>query len=186
MVLGDGNVLDYHAVVGSRSQARASDGEGRLMMGDRNFVHPFAVINRGSLGDAATRVGNDCIFMQASHVAHDCLLGDGIVVSNYAAVAGHAVIGDHAIIGGHALIAQRLRIGGFAHVLPRADCRRDVHPFETFDGVQRSRIKLNARAVRKLGGTITDIRAIRDRFGGMSIDDARRERLHPLIAAHLS
>ena len=34
-------------------------------------------------GGLLTKVGNDCLFMVASHVAHDCLVGDNVILANH-------------------------------------------------------------------------------------------------------
>ena len=40
-------------------------------------------------GGGLTRVGDDNLFMMATHVAHDCLIGSHVIMANNATLGGH-------------------------------------------------------------------------------------------------
>ena len=45
-------------------------------------------------GGGVTRVGDDNLFMMATHVAHDCVIGSHVIMANNATLGGHVVVED--------------------------------------------------------------------------------------------
>ncbi len=93
--LGDGCVLDHHAVVqgparlgrgnhvypfsviGGDPQDLTYKGERvSLEIGDANEFHEFSTVNRGTVkGGGITRIGSHNLIMSYAHIGHDCVGG---------------------------------------------------------------------------------------------------------------
>jgi beta-hydroxyacyl-ACP dehydratase FabZ len=101
--IGRENRIYHFASIGEANQDKKYQGEPtRTEIGDRNTIHEFCTIHRGTVQDeGVTRIGDDNWFMAYTHVAHDCRVGNETVFANNASLAGHAHIGDFAILGGH-------------------------------------------------------------------------------------
>lgn len=179
--LGRRNVIHPYAVIASESQARTKDRLGGVIVGNGNEFHPFSVVNGASFGDEATRIGDDVIVMQGAHVGHDCVIGDRAIISNHVALAGHVKIEPDAILGAFSAVAQHLTVGRLAHVLPQVAVRRDIWPFETFEGSSPKPTRINSRGLRRMGGTIRDIRAVRGWFNGQTTSEIAVTSLIPCV-----
>ncbi len=112
-----------HAVVGSIPQDLKFHGEKvQLIIGDRNKIREFTLINPGTEGGGGvTRIGDDNLFMGYVHVAHDCLIGNRCIFANAATLAGHVEIGDGVVVGESgcaALLPGRREPGGTARLKP--------------------------------------------------------------------
>ena len=147
--LGDGVTLESHVVVSGHTSVGANSrifpfasigmppqdlkyaGEpSRLEIGCNNVIREHVTMNPGTEGGGMlTRVGNNCLFMVASHVAHDCLVGDHVVLANNATLAGHVEVGDFVILGGLSAVHQFVRIGRHAFVGGLSGIGNDLIPF---------------------------------------------------------
>lgn len=134
--LGPGVELVSHAVVAGRTsigeQTRvfpfASIGhppqdlkyrgeESRLVIGARCQIRENVTVNPGTAGgNMETRIGDDCLLMNAAHVAHDCEIGNNVVIAAYVGIAGHCKIGDYVAFGGLCGVHQYVRIGAHAFI----------------------------------------------------------------------
>ena len=102
-------------------------------------------------GGLLTKVGNDCLFMVASHVAHDCLVGDNVVLVNNATLGGHVKIGDFAIIGGLAAVHQFVRIGRHSMIGGCSGVENDVIPYGSIVGNRAHLSGLNLVGLKRRG-----------------------------------
>jgi UDP-N-acetylglucosamine acyltransferase len=182
VVLEEGVVLDAHVSVvgktrigaGSRVYPFASLGQppqiykssaevGRLEIGARCEIREHVTMNCGSPRDKLlTKVGDDCMFMVASHVAHDCVIGDKVIFANNATLGGHVVVGDNVFIGGMSAVHQFSRIGEQAMIGGVTGVEGDVIPFGLVMG-DRARLQgLNQVGLRRRGFSREDIHALRN------------------------
>ena len=61
-----------------------------LVIGARNRIREHVTMNPGTEGGGGvTRVGDDNLFMMATHVAHDCVIGNHVIMANNATLGGH-------------------------------------------------------------------------------------------------
>ena len=61
-----------------------------LVIGARNRIREHVTMNPGTEGGGGvTRVGDDNLFMMATHVAHDCIIGNHVIMANNATLGGH-------------------------------------------------------------------------------------------------
>jgi UDP-N-acetylglucosamine acyltransferase len=184
VVLGDGVELVSHVVVAGRTSIGAGTkvwpfaslgtdpqdlkfhGEpGRLEIGARNRIREHATMNIGTEhGGMLTRVGDDCLFMIATHVAHDCQIGNGVILANNATLAGHVVVGDSAIVGGLSAVRQFIRIGHNAMIGGMSGVENDVIPYGLVMGERAGLAGLNLVGLQRSGMPKERIRAMRDAF----------------------
>jgi UDP-N-acetylglucosamine acyltransferase len=147
--LGEGCVLDHHAVVqgpsrfgrenhfypfcavGGDPQDLTFAGERvSLEAGDLNDFREFCTISRGTQkGGGVTRVGSHNLIMAYAHIGHDCVVGDHTIFVNGATLAGHVVIEDYATIGNFSPVHQFCRVGRHAYIAAHTVITQDVPPF---------------------------------------------------------
>ena len=84
-VLGRGNTVGSHAVVGSQSQDKkyAAGDACYLRVGDDNDIREHAQVHRSSSADQCTTIGDGNLLQGSCHVGHDCAVGDGNTLSNH-------------------------------------------------------------------------------------------------------
>jgi UDP-N-acetylglucosamine acyltransferase len=147
--LGDGCVLEHHAVVqgparlgrenrvypfavvGGDPQDLTYKGERvSLEVGHANEFREFCTVNRGTLkGGGVTRVGSHNLIMSYAHIGHDSQVGDYTVFVNGATLAGHVIVEDYATIGNFSPVHQFCRVGRHAYVGAHTVITQDVLPF---------------------------------------------------------
>ncbi|MFY9528819.1 MAG: acyl-ACP--UDP-N-acetylglucosamine O-acyltransferase [Candidatus Acidiferrales bacterium] len=147
--LGDGCVLEHHAVVhgpsrlgrqnrlysfcivGGDPQDLTYEGERvSLEVGDENEFREFSTVNRGTAkGGGVTRVGSHNLIMAYAHIGHDCIVGDYAIFINGATLGGHVTVEDHASVGAFCPVHQFCRIGRHAYIAAHTVITQDVPPF---------------------------------------------------------
>ena len=127
--VGDGVLLAQGAVVGGLAQVRAPAVDGRCRIGDGCRIGEYATVNRSSVEDGQTILGNGALVLAYAHVAHDCRVGSGAVLANGVQLGGHVEVGRHAFLGGGAHVHQHVRIGELAFAAGRIRLDRDLAPW---------------------------------------------------------
>jgi UDP-N-acetylglucosamine acyltransferase len=147
--LGDGCVLDHHAVVqgparlgrgnhvypfsviGGDPQDLTYKGERvSLEVGEANEFHEFATVNRGTVkGGGVTRIGSHNLIMSYAHIGHDCSVGDHTIFVNGGTLAGHVTVEDYATLGAFCPVQQFCRIGKYSYIGAHTVITQDVPPF---------------------------------------------------------
>jgi len=140
-----------HAVVGSIPQDLKFHGEKvQLIIGDRNKIREFTLINPGTEGGGGvTRIGDDNLFMGYVHVAHDCLIGNRCIFANAATLAGHVEIGDGVVVGGLTPIHQFVKVGDLAMIAGASALNQDVPPYCLAEGNRAVLRGLNLTGLRR-------------------------------------
>lgn len=164
--LGKGNKIFPFASIGTRPQDLKFHGEqSTLIIGDRNMIREHVTMNPGTEGGGMkTTVGNDCLFMMASHVAHDCMIGNNVILANNATLAGHVTIGDHAILGGLSAVHQFVRIGAHAMIGGMSGVEYDVIPYGLVMGERARLAGLNLVGLERRGFERDDINSLMKAF----------------------
>jgi UDP-N-acetylglucosamine acyltransferase len=141
------------ASIGEWPQDQKYRGEDvRLIIGARNQFREHSTAHPGTAkGGAVTRIGDDNLFMVATHVAHDCQVGNGVIMANAAVLAGHVTVLDHAVIQASAGIQQFLRIGEASFIAGHAGVIQDAPPFCFLQGYPARVLKLNRVKLERLG-----------------------------------
>ncbi len=140
-----------HAVVGSIPQDLKFHGEEvKLVIGDRNTIREFTLINPGTEGGGGmTKIGDDNLLMGYVHVAHDCIIGDRCIFANAATLAGHVEIGNGVVVGGMTPIHQFVKIGDLAMIAGASALSQDVPPYCLAEGNRAVLRGLNLTGLRR-------------------------------------
>lgn len=151
-VMGAETQVLFAAALGCPPQDRKYHGEPTsLIIGDRNIIHEYVTIHRGSGEGSATRIGDDNMLMAYCHLGHNCQVGNGVTIVNNAAMGGHVVIEDRAVIGGLVGIHQFARIGKLAMIGGYSRVAQDVPPFMIAEGHPARIHGLNVVGLRRAG-----------------------------------
>ena len=164
-IFGTGCKIGPAAYVGLDPQHLKFDStETSLIIGDNVVIREGASIHRAFKPgeEHATRIGDRCFLMGASHVAHDCRLGNDVILANNVMLGGHVTIGDRTFLGGGAGVHQFVRIGRLVMIAGNEGISRDVPPFAAvrYGGMKG----YNAIGCRRAGISQANIHAIRRTF----------------------
>jgi UDP-N-acetylglucosamine acyltransferase len=164
--IGERTVIYPFASLGHPPQDLKFKGEAsRLEIGTDNVIREHVTMNPGTQGGGLlTKVGDNGLFMVASHIAHDCVVGDYVIMANNATLAGHVHVGDHAVIGGLAAIHQFVRIGKHAMVGGMSGVEHDVIPYGSVMGERASLAGLNLVGLKRRGFDRDTIHAMRNLY----------------------
>jgi len=172
--IGKGTTVYPFASLGSAPQDLKFAGEAStLVIGENNTIREHVTMNPGTEanGRMETTVGNNCLFMMASHVAHDCVVGNNVILANNATLAGHVSVGDYAIIGGLSAVHQFARIGEHAMIGGMSGVENDVIPYGLVKGERASLHGLNIIGMKRRGFDNNDVRAVQRAYGDLFSDD---------------
>ncbi len=150
--IGAGTVIFPFAVIGSMTQDKKyKQGEpAKLVIGRNNVIREHVTMNPGHTEPhKMTKIGDNCLFMVASHVAHDCIVGDNVIMANNATLAGHVEVGDCAILGGLSAVRQFVRIGSYAMIGGMSGVEHDVIPYGTVMGERAKLSGLNIVGMKR-------------------------------------
>ncbi|MGC3945120.1 MAG: acyl-ACP--UDP-N-acetylglucosamine O-acyltransferase [Chryseolinea sp.] len=100
-----------------------------LEIGDRNKIHEFVTINKGTKSTGVTRIGNDNLIMAGAHIGHDCTIGNHCIIGFSAGIAGEVTIDDFVNLSGLSGVHQFVRIGKHAMISGLSKVVKDVPPY---------------------------------------------------------
>jgi UDP-N-acetylglucosamine acyltransferase len=136
-----------------------------LIIGDNNKIREYVTINPGTVsGGGKTIIGNNCLFMIASHIAHDCKVGNNVIIANNVPLGGHVVIEDNVVIGGNSAVQQFTRIGKMAMIGGMTGVLHDVIPYGLSTGNRNSLQGLNLIGLRRAKFENKDILGLSDAY----------------------
>jgi UDP-N-acetylglucosamine acyltransferase len=164
--IGVNTVVYPFASLGHRPQDLKFKGEpSTLEIGSNNQIREHVTMNPGTEGGGmVTKVGDNCLFMMASHVAHDCKIGNNVILANNATLAGHVTIGDFVIVGGLSAVHQFVRIGPYSIIGGMSGVESDVIPFGLVKGERAHLAGLNMVGLERRGFNRDDVRALRSAY----------------------
>lgn len=164
--IGEGSVIYPFASIGTAPQDLKFDNEpSELIIGKNNTIREHVTMNPGTKhGAMKTVVGDNNLFMMASHVAHDCVVGSNVILANNATLAGHVVVGDFAIIGGLSAVHQFVRIGPHAIIGGMSGVESDVIPYGRVKGERAHLAGLNLIGLERRGFEKADIKKLQKAF----------------------
>jgi UDP-N-acetylglucosamine acyltransferase len=167
--IGEETTIYPFASIGTAPQDLKYAGEpSELIIGKNNTIREHATMNPGTKdGGMKTVVGDNGLFMMATHVAHDCILGDHVIMANNATLGGHVVVGNRVLIGGLAAVHQFVRIGDFAVIGGMSGVESDVIPFGRVKGERASLAGLNLVGLERGGFEKDQIKAIQKAFNAI-------------------
>jgi len=166
---GERTTIYPFASIGAAPQDLKFKGEkSELIIGKNNTIREHVTMNPGTAdGGMKTIIGDNCLFMMATHVAHDCQIGNNVIMANNATLGGHVIVGDRVLIGGLAAVHQFVRIGSFAVIGGMSGVESDVIPFGRVKGERASLAGLNLIGLERGGFSKEQIKVIQRAFKGI-------------------
>lgn len=173
------------ASIGLRSQDKKYEGErAALIIGKNNVIREHVTMNPGTKGGGMkTIIGDNGLFMVASHVAHDCVIGDSVIMANNATLGGHVHVGDYAVIGGLAAVHQFVRIGPYAVIGGMSGVENDVIPFGRVKGERAHLAGLNLIGLERGGFTKDQVRILQRAVNQLFADEGTLEQRISRVAS---
>ena len=182
-IVGARSEIYPFAVLGCPPQHKRYQGEPSILeIGTNNVIREHVTMHPGTAIDAMkTTVGDNGLFLAATHVAHDCVVGDNAIFANNAALGGHVKIGDNVMLGGFASVQQWCRVGDHAMVGSQTAVDADVIPFAIAVGNRALLTGINVIGLERRGFDPDDVDLLRQAFRDMfQCDGLFSERLSRL------
>ena len=129
-------------------------------IGNNVTIRECCTINRGTVANQKTIIGDNCLIMAYVHVAHDCILGKNVILANSVNMAGHVEIDDYAIISGMTAIHQFVKIGAHVMISGGSLVRKDVPPYVKAAREPLSYVGVNTIGLSRRGFSNEDINEI--------------------------
>ena len=149
------------AILGHTPQIRGFRGPtGGLIIGRRNVIREYSVIESGQRPGRATVLGSDNYLLGRCNVGHDCQIGDGVTIASGALLAGCVTLGDGVFVSGNAGIHQHVKVGALSMIAGQARVTKDVLPFVLVAGNSNVR-GLNVVGMRRAGMTAAQRQHVR-------------------------
>ncbi|OUO49525.1 acyl-[acyl-carrier-protein]--UDP-N-acetylglucosamine O-acyltransferase [Parabacteroides sp. An277] len=128
--LGKNNRVFQHAVLAAEPQDFRYKGDDTLLIiGDNNAIRENVVINRATMPDGQTRIGNGNFIHEGVHISHDTQVGNSCVIGYGGKISGNCLLEDCVIFGGNVLMSQGTRVGRWAMVQTGCRFRKDIPPY---------------------------------------------------------
>lgn len=135
------------AILGAIPQDLKYEGEESILeIGENVTVREYCTVNRGTIANFKTYIGDNSLLMAYVHVAHDCVLGKNVILSNNVNLAGHIEVGEFAILGGLTAVHQFVKIGEHAFIGGGSLVRKDIPPY-----VKAAREPLSYAGINSVG-----------------------------------
>lgn len=164
-LLGRGNRLAAHVVVGSRPQDRSYRGElTRVVIGDDNTISEFCSIERATGEGNETRIGDRTYIMSSVRVSHNCVVGSDATIVSGTQIGGWAQVADQAYLGGLSGVHQHVHIGRLVMLAGLSAARQDIPPFVMAAGFVARAVGLNRVGLERNGIPPADRLALRRAF----------------------
>ena len=150
IIIGNGNEIYPFVSINDPQDLKFNGESTNLVIGDNNKIREYVTINPGTVsGGGKTTIGNNCLFMIASHIAHDCQVGNNVIIANNVPLGGHVIIEDNVVIGGNSAVQQFTRIGKMAMIGGMTGVLHDVIPYGLSTGNRNSLQGLNLIGLRR-------------------------------------
>lgn len=185
--IGKGTQVFPFTSLGSAPQDLKFDGEkSQLIIGENNVIREHVTMNPGTKdGIMKTVVGDNCLFMMATHVAHDCVIGNNVILANNATLAGHVTVGDYAILGGLSAFHQFVRIGAHAIIGGMSGVESDVIPYGRVKGDRAHLAGLNLIGLERRGYSKDQLKSLQRVYNKLFADKGTMDdRIKDLLAEH--
>ena len=153
VVLGEGTKVGHGTILGANPQDlgfKVKRKDTGVRVGRNNTIREHVTINRATLENADTVVGDDNFLMTGCHLGHDCLLGHRVIVANNVLLAGHVKVADSAFLGGGSVFHQFVMVGCLAMVQGDSACSQNVPPYTVATRLNTV-VGLNSIGLRRAG-----------------------------------
>lgn len=186
--IGEGTTVFPFASLGTAPQDLKYAGENsQLIIGKNNIIREHVTMNPGTKsGTMKTIIGDNCLFMMASHVAHDCVIGNNVIMANNATLAGHVNVGSHVVIGGLAAVHQWIRIGDHAVIGGMSGVESDVIPYGRVKGERAFLAGLNLIGLERRGFSKEEIKNLQRAYNQLFGEEGTLDQRIELVANDFS
>ncbi len=160
---------------------------GKTTLGERNHVHPLAVLGAGLdgtdgelvLGEAnvvrehvtlyagtarPTRIGTDNLIMIGCQIDAGATIGDHGIFVNCTHIGAGAVIEDYVRTSSFVIVSPGVTVGAYTFTLGYGEMDRDCPPFAMVQGSPYRVRGVNAENLRRCGFGENDIRDLKSAF----------------------
>jgi UDP-N-acetylglucosamine acyltransferase len=163
---GDFNEFFPNCLIGAVSQdLKYRGGACPLIIGSHNKFRENCTVHIGTEdGGGETRIGDDNLFMVASHIAHDCSIGSHCILANNVMLAGHVRVEDYVVISGGAASHHFVTFGKHAFVGGLSAITKDVPPFMVVEGHPAIIRGANLNGLKRRGFTPEQLDAVKSAY----------------------
>ncbi len=133
-----------------------------LEIGDNNLFREGCTVHTGTVD--TTRIGNDNMFMNATHVAHDCQVGNHVIMVGFSGLAGHCHLKDGALMSAFCGMHQFCRVGRLAILSGGSVFSQDIPPFMMAEGRNGGVKMINLVGLKRAGFSEEKISIIKSLF----------------------
>ena len=148
--IGKDNEIFSFATIGSISQdIKYTKEPTYLSIGNNNTIREYVSINRSTIVNSKTIVGNNNLFLAYSHIGHDCTVGNNNTIGCYTAVGGHSVIMNNSRICAHSNITPFCRVANYSYLAANSKIILDIVPYVLAEGNPASLRGVNIWALKK-------------------------------------
>ena len=171
--IGEGCEIYPFAALGQPPQHLRYEGEkSELIIGKNNIIREHVTMHPGTAVDKMkTVIGNNGMFMVASHVAHDCVVGDNLILAQNAALGGHVVVEDNVYFGAYSAAHPFVRIGHNAVIGGVSAVVADVIPFGAVYGERGMLNGVNVVGMKRRGVDKQTMRAVKKAYDDLFLAD---------------
>ena len=164
--IGEGCQIYPFAALGQPPQHLRYEGEAsELIIGQNNIIREHVTMHPGTAVDKMkTVIGNNGMFMVASHVAHDCVVGDNLILAQNAALGGHVVVEDNVYFGAYSAAHPFVRIGHNAVIGGVSAVVADVIPYGAVYGERGMLNGVNVVGMKRRGLDKQTMRAVKKAY----------------------
>ncbi len=186
--IGEGSKIFPFASIGTPPQDLKFSGEkSKLIIGKNNTIREHVTMNPGTKhGAMETVIGDNCLFMMASHVAHDCIIGNNVIMANNATLAGHVQVGDFVVLGGLSAVHQFIRIGNHAIIGGMSGVESDVIPYGRVKGERAFLAGLNLIGLERSGIEKKEIKQLQRAFNQLFANNGTLDQRIEAISSDFS
>ena len=131
-----------------------------VIIGNNVMLREYVTVNRGTIANNSTVVGDNCLLQAYVHIAHDYILGKNCIIGGSSGLAGHIRVNDFAIIGGMSGVHQFVNIGAHSMISGGSLVRKDIPPFTKGAREPMSFVGVNSIGLRRRGYSIEKIKEI--------------------------
>ncbi len=173
--IGINNNIFRSSIIGELPQMHGSDDKQLdtknrfIIIGNNNVIREFTTVHQPYISE--TKIGDNNILMAYSHVGHDVIIGDNNKITNSVNIAGFVKLSNNCYLGMGSTIQQRTIIGPYTVLGMLTSVTKNIPPFSVVIGNPGQIVDINARGMRKMNCSNTEIRQIKEHL----LSDMRHE-----------
>lgn len=171
--IGENCEIFSFACLGKAPQHLRYEGEpSELIIGRNNIIREHVTMHIGTkIGNMKTVIGDNGLFMVASHIAHDCVVGNNFILAQNSALGGHCIVGDNVYFGAYSAAHPFVRIGDSAIIGGLTAVVANVIPYGNVYGERGYLNGVNLIGMKRRGMEKDDIRLVKQAYDAIFTTD---------------